>query len=203
MQERSRASTERMIAAATALFLAGGYEAVTASEVARGAGVAVGTIYGRFGNKDGLVKAVQAGLLAQIETAIDALGTSPGWPGAADGVLGVSDWIAALAALLDAHASDLQPIMQHAAIDPSTAEMGRGSYEHLYETFVAALADGREGAASVRGREACGHCFVIAYASFARALGLGTSPDAADRASLPTLTRVLGDMCEAYLAKAC
>jgi AcrR family transcriptional regulator len=55
-QKRSRETGEKLIQAAIALLMEGGLEACTAPAVAQRAGVAVGSIYRRFPDKDGLVK---------------------------------------------------------------------------------------------------------------------------------------------------
>ena len=55
-QKRSRETGEKLVQAAIELLVEGGLEACTAPAVAERAGVAVGTIYRRFPDKDGLVK---------------------------------------------------------------------------------------------------------------------------------------------------
>lgn len=57
-EEQARRTRERIIAAATALFLESGYAATTMPRVARGAGVAVQTVEAAFGTKRDLLKAV-------------------------------------------------------------------------------------------------------------------------------------------------
>lgn len=189
-----------MLASATELFLAGGYEAVTASEVARRAGVAVGTIYSRFVNKDGLVRAVEAGLLSRFEEGVRDLASSPEWTAVPPREV-IATLIRTLARLLADHAPILQPVMKHAAVDPETAALGKSAHERLRTTFLHAaerawpLMHHRDPAGAVDS------CFKIAYATIARALGLGSSPDAADEAGLPKLAADVGEMCEAFLLR--
>lgn len=198
VQGRSRASTDRMLACATTLFLAGGYEAVTASAVAREADVAVGTLYGRFGNKDGLVHAVQQALLLRLQEAVTELEASPEWQAARPEDL-IGTLIRSLAGLLSDHADSLQPIMRQAAFDPETARLGKVGYEHLRTAFLRASERAWPLIRHPDPEDAVESCFTIAYAALARALGLGSSPDVANVEALPKLTGDLVAMCDAYL----
>jgi AcrR family transcriptional regulator len=58
-QERSRKSQERVLTAARDLMAREGHDAVTMATVARVAGVGIGTIYTRFVDRAGLLRAVQ------------------------------------------------------------------------------------------------------------------------------------------------
>ncbi|GJM23319.1 MAG: hypothetical protein DHS20C15_32340 [Planctomycetota bacterium] len=55
LQERSRASTDRVLAATEELLTEKLLEEVTLAEILERAGVSVGAFYARFGNRDGLV----------------------------------------------------------------------------------------------------------------------------------------------------
>lgn len=58
-QDRSRRTQDRIFRAGIALLEQGGPEALTVVAVAGAAGVAVGSVYRRFGDKDGLLFAIQ------------------------------------------------------------------------------------------------------------------------------------------------
>jgi AcrR family transcriptional regulator len=58
-QARSRITRQRVLQAGTALLEEGGTEALTVGAVANRAGVAVGSVYRRFGDKDRLLAALQ------------------------------------------------------------------------------------------------------------------------------------------------
>ena len=60
LQARSRLTQDRIFAAGTRLLENGGPEALTVAAVAEAAGVAVGSVYRRFGDKDRLLGAIQA-----------------------------------------------------------------------------------------------------------------------------------------------
>ena len=60
LQARSRLTQDRIFAAGTHLLENGGPEALTVAAVAEAAGVAVGSVYRRFGDKERLLGAIQA-----------------------------------------------------------------------------------------------------------------------------------------------
>ncbi|MCW8379744.1 TetR/AcrR family transcriptional regulator [Streptomyces justiciae] len=59
LQARSRRSQEAILQAGFALLQEGGPDALTVAAVAERAGMAVGSIYRRFGDKEGLLRAIQ------------------------------------------------------------------------------------------------------------------------------------------------
>ncbi|GAA2219585.1 hypothetical protein GCM10009850_120980 [Nonomuraea monospora] len=59
LQARSRLTQDRILIAGMRLLEEGGAEALTVAAVAEAGGVAVGTIYRRFGGKEGLLGAIQ------------------------------------------------------------------------------------------------------------------------------------------------
>ncbi|WP_448624979.1 TetR/AcrR family transcriptional regulator [Geodermatophilus sp. URMC 64] len=60
LQARSRVTQDRIFVAGTRLLEEGGPEALTVAAVAAAAGVAVGSVYRRFGDKERLLGAIQA-----------------------------------------------------------------------------------------------------------------------------------------------
>lgn len=67
-QRRGADSTQRMIDATVELLAEGGLTAVTVAAVARRAGASNGSLYHRFGDREGLLRAVQDHLLTAMET---------------------------------------------------------------------------------------------------------------------------------------
>ena len=67
VQTRSESSADRMLAATLALLDEGGPAAVTVAAVARAAGTSNGSLYHRFGDRQGLLLAAQARVLGTIE----------------------------------------------------------------------------------------------------------------------------------------
>lgn len=77
-QARSRASLQKVLAAAEHVLAEQGLEAFTVAAVASQAGMSVGAIYRRFDGKDQLLHAVKDQLLTELETSVrDALRSAP------------------------------------------------------------------------------------------------------------------------------
>jgi len=71
-QLRSRESLERILDAAESLIRERGFESTTIAEVVQRSGSSVGSLYGRFDNKLGLLRAVQLRYHARVQNAIFA-----------------------------------------------------------------------------------------------------------------------------------
>ena len=78
-QRRSRESLERVLRAAEELLATRGYDGLTITEVSRHAKASVGSVYGRFENKDALVLEVHRRMLERLTDPI------------VDGVLAIGD----------------------------------------------------------------------------------------------------------------
>ncbi|MFF3373946.1 TetR/AcrR family transcriptional regulator [Streptomyces sp. NPDC002680] len=70
LQERSRRSQQGILDAGYALLEEGGVEALTVAAVAERAGMAVGSIYRRFGDKEGLLLAIQHAFTESLQAEI-------------------------------------------------------------------------------------------------------------------------------------
>ena len=71
-QQRSRDSQERILRAAEALIKSKGFEALTTAEVVRRSRTSIGTLYARFGDKTGLLHAVQERVQSREEAQMRA-----------------------------------------------------------------------------------------------------------------------------------
>ena len=65
--ETQAATRERILETASKLFAAGGFEAATTRDIARGADIAVGTVFNYFPTKEAIVEALAARALAGVE----------------------------------------------------------------------------------------------------------------------------------------
>ena len=81
-QARSQETLERILDAAEALVAEKGFEDATVSEVVRRAGSSVGSFYGRFRDKDGLLYALYERHLEQATATADAALGPARWEGA-------------------------------------------------------------------------------------------------------------------------
>lgn len=70
LQERSRRSQQDILRAGYALLEEGGPESLTVAAVAERAGMAVGSIYRRFGDKEGLLLAIQHSFTENLQAEI-------------------------------------------------------------------------------------------------------------------------------------
>jgi len=129
----ARRNQQQVLDAARDLFIERGIDCPL-EEVAKRAGVGIGTLYRRFGDRDALVKAVLLAALGQSrESAERALGAG------SDGLDGVADY---LREMLDARVSAVIPLALDRLDDPdleAAREASAGAVERLVE---AAHADG-------------------------------------------------------------
>jgi len=123
-QARSRLTQDRIFAASTRLLEEGGPEALTIVAVAEAAGVSVGTVYRRFGDKDRLLLAVQVGFtdrfvpdFARRVSELDVSATSPPAAAIAAAVEGVA-WT------MHDHARLLRVFMLLGLQNPAVLELG-------------------------------------------------------------------------------
>ena len=70
-QERSRATVEAVLAGAVRLFATHGYARTSTNQIARLAGVSVGSLYQYFPNKDAILAALLGRHMAEVERVID------------------------------------------------------------------------------------------------------------------------------------
>ncbi|MGV9709969.1 TetR/AcrR family transcriptional regulator [Gordonia sp. NPDC003424] len=122
--EQARATRERIIIAATSLFVADGYLTTTMSGIAKEAGVAVQTLYLSFGSKGAILKAVFNTALAGTDSPDGIL--EQDWVQA---VLDEADGPAALrlfcasAAEIIGRAAPVFNVMRMAGADPEVAAL--------------------------------------------------------------------------------
>ncbi len=93
--ERGQATREQLIAVATRLFAARGYEGTSIDAVQQGAGVSRGSLYHHFASKDALFEAVLEALEARVGNEVVAAaadGRRTPWPGCAPGASPGSGW---------------------------------------------------------------------------------------------------------------
>lgn len=198
VQGRSRASYERMIAAAESLMAAQGSDEFTLQEVSRKGKVSIGSIYNRFESKDALLHAVQLRVLdrhdakmreriAAARAKADRLETL------------VIALVEAVAETLRENADVLRPLMQRAGIDPKVAVTGKTYYANTANAVKGALlmhvADIRQ-PDPVR---AVDTAYRVLYAAIARYLGFGSAATAAWEGDWDVLKQDLARMIAAFL----
>jgi AcrR family transcriptional regulator len=143
-QRRSRESLERVLKAGERVLADKGYEGFTISEVSRRAKVSVGSVYGRFDNKDALIRAIHLRMMERLTGPEEEFAA-----GVADAALDLATVVArgvhALADNMERERRLLRVFMVRGAVDPSIAAPGSESSRAAGRAFKAAvLARGAE-----------------------------------------------------------
>jgi AcrR family transcriptional regulator len=196
-QGRSKASLERMLAAARELMLERGSEEFTLQEVSERGQVSIGSIYLRFESKDNLVRGV-------IAEALDALRQEESellarlardCPKLAQFVPG---YVEGYAEVLRRHAPLLRMTMERAAFDPLVSAPGK---EHALraenDSTEAMLAHAGEFGGSDH-RIKAQSAYHIIFATLARQLSLGSTGEAVHDYDWSLLKNEMARMCLAY-----
>ncbi|MER6186084.1 TetR/AcrR family transcriptional regulator [Streptomyces sp. NPDC001652] len=138
-QERSRITQRKILDAAGQALSESGWEGMVISKVAAAAGVSVGSVYERFTDKGGLVRAVQRDLLDAVDA--DLRGAFARLERAVQ--IPVRDLIAeavgALAEQLTRHRTVMGPLVLRAATDASLRDRGNATSELAEELFTSLL----------------------------------------------------------------
>jgi AcrR family transcriptional regulator len=119
-QARSRLTQQRILEAGTALLEEGGTEALTVAAVAARAGVSVGSVYRRFGDKDRLIAALQHDMIDQFRADIIRRFA----PQCTEPAVLVASAVAGLAETYQAHERLMRVFLAAGATDPAVARVG-------------------------------------------------------------------------------
>jgi AcrR family transcriptional regulator len=134
-QARSRLTQRRILEAGTALLEEGGTEALTVAAVASRAGVSVGSVYRRFGDKDRLIAALQHGMVDQFRADIIHRFT----PLRTDPTALVASAVAGLTETYQAHERLMCVFMTAGTTDPAVGRVGsEASIDagHVFRKFL-------------------------------------------------------------------
>lgn len=200
-QGRSRASYERMIAAASALMRERGSDDFTLNEVAQRGQVSIGSIYNRFPSKDVLIHVVQEMALAALDADQHALIQSASAKADSLDAL-IKLIVGGLADTLQAHAEIMRPLMGRSTVDPVIAASGKKSYLAVERAVCEALLARRSEIVHPEPERAVLSAYRIMYAAIARYLGFGSAVTAAGEGDWRHLKTDLGRMCSAFLGSA-
>lgn len=197
-QGRSKASLERMLAAARELMLERGSEDFTLQEVSKRGKVSIGSIYLRFESKDNLVRAVIAGSDRDIALAEDAMFAKLK---AECGSLSefVPRFVDAYAEVLRTLAPVLRLSMERAAFDPLVSGPGKARAIAAEEAATAAILEYEAEIAGDDAKTKAESAHHVIFATLARQLSLGSTGESVHSYDWELLKRELGRMCLAYL----
>jgi AcrR family transcriptional regulator len=198
LQGRSKASLERMLAAARDLMIERGNEDFTLQEVSQRGNVSIGSIYLRFESKDNLVRAVLAKGLADLAESEDAMFAQLTRTCTTLAQF-VPQFVDAYAEVLRINAPLLRLAMLRAEQDPLVEVPGKLAGDSALERATQALRQFEHefggSAHAVRARSA----YHIIFATLARQLSLGSTRESVSGFDWEELKRELARMCLAYL----
>jgi AcrR family transcriptional regulator len=197
-QGRSRASLERMLAAARNLMLERGSEEFTLQEVSQRGNVSIGSIYLRFESKDNLVRAVIGASDSEIGGAESAMFEMLRAECASLEVF-VPRYVEAYAEVLKRFAPLLRLSMERASFDPQVSGPGKERANTAAAAATAAILSFKDEIAGPDCETKADAAFRIIFATLARQLSLGSTPESMDSIDWEQLKRELGRMTLAYL----
>jgi len=201
VQGRSKASYERMVAAAEALMVSRGSDDFTLIEVSKQGKVSIGSIYNRFESKDALLHAVQYRVLEQLDAKMEErIGAARAQ--AVDLTSLVIGIVLAEAETLNEFADRMRPLMLRASSDPVVSRTGKNSYADNAKSVKDAMLAYRAEIRQPDPERAVDSAFRIMYASIARYLGFGSATTAAWEGDWKILTEDLARMLAAFLTSA-
>lgn len=192
-QDRSRQSFERVLEAAIEILGEEGFEQLTLASVSQRAGVSTGAIYGRVRGKEELLDAALMRILERVERQQAEMLAGIRAEQSPFDVL-VIRMVDALGEFLKGQANLLRPLMSRAPSNPAVAEVGKESFRKLEAGWSAILLEYRGQIGHPDPAHAVHACFSLAYAAFARYLGLGSAADVAGEGDWDVLKHDLGEM---------
>ena len=200
-QQRSTASTERMLAVAESLLSKHG-ERFTLNEVAKTGKLSMSSVYARFTSKGALVRAVQAQVLADMARAIDA-----GLKRIAAQDVSLRQTIADIVELYaDTHrqrAHLIGTFRLASRYDPELRAAGVAFFAQLRALASSAILEHQSGIEAPEARRMVENVVgVMLYALMAH-LGSGDDQDIPEKQSWSDLQSCLGSMMFAALSSAC
>ena len=142
-QRRSRESLERVLRAAEDLLAARGYDGLTITEVSRRAKVSVGSVYGRFDNKDALIRAIHVRMMERLTGPEEELAAAPDDAGL-DLAAVVDRGVHALADSMDRERRLLRVFMVRGAVDPAISAPGSKASQATGRAFKTAVLGHRD-----------------------------------------------------------
>jgi len=196
-QRRSRESYERVLDAARTLLEENGFEGLTVQEIAARAGVSIGAIYERFGNKESLLRAVHARLMESMSDANEATeATVMSVEGAA---AAIADAVSGIARLMHENRKALRAFMHLGAVDEVISARGSEASIALSKEFKRSLRPYAAEFRHPRPAIALDVAFRIAYSTLARQVMYGPVFESDQRLSWRRLVDELSGACAASL----
>jgi AcrR family transcriptional regulator len=197
-QSRSRASFEKVLAAARTLLVQRSYENFTLADVVSLSGVSLGSIYARVDGKDDLIRVVQARVLEEMNVEEAELFSIERWEGVPLASM-LPGLVYGFAEYLRSNAPMLMAFMHRAPTDELIRRAGQASGERGAKRFEDVLLLRRDEIKHPDPERAAHATYITCYSCFARYLGLGTSPEAAGEGDWELLKEDVLLTCASFL----
>ena len=197
-QKRSQESLERVVEAALQLLAENGFEAFTIQDVSKRAGVSVGAIYARFGNKESLLRAVHREAMESLRPEHDIVAAAAGRPEAKarDVIIAA---VRAVASIFRGNEALLRAFMHLGAVDEEIARRGSDASVDLSMQFAATILVHRSELAHPNPDTAVDIAYRMAYCTFARQVMYGPAFESERTIEWDELVAEVGSACAAYL----
>ena len=196
-QKRSQQSLERVLEASVQLLEDNGFEAFTIQDVSKRAGVSVGAIYARFGNKESLLRVVHRHAMETLRPeheGVEAVDAGP-----ADAREVIVGAVCALAEIFRGNEDLLRAFMHLGAVDDEIARRGSESSVDLARRFEGTVLAHRDELAHPDPETAVDVAYRMAYCTFARQVMYGPEFESDRAISWDDLVAEVGSACAAYL----
>lgn len=197
-QERSRATRDRILEAGEELLAEAGWEGFALAEVSRRADVAIGSIYQRVTNKEGLVRAINDRTVSRLEAENRRFEDSERWRALASGEL-IEEVVREIARQFQHNEALLRALIRYAASDPVMAARGAAASEDLSRRFADLLLTRRQEIAHVDPEEALEVAYAQVYSSLAWRVAWGGGFFSSRPLSWRRFAAGLAQTCRAYL----
>ena len=195
-QERSRASFERVLQAATSLLAEEGYDGFTLAEVSKRAGVSIGSIYARVKSKDDLFYVLQDRYMTGAEDR-PMLQDAAAWSELSAPEL-VRELVREFGEVFHQNEPLLRVFMHRGIVDPNVAARSSVSVSRFHDQVEAILLARRDAIAHDDPELAIDVAFRMA-GTLARQIMYGPTFESHRVIAWDTLVAELGRACTAYL----
>jgi len=196
-QERSRASFERVVQAATALLEEDGYDGFTLAEVSKRANVSIGSIYARVKSKDDLFYVIQDRYMTLTEDR-PRLRDPGAWSGLEPSAL-VVEVVDEIGDLFQVNQRLLRVFMHRGIVDAVVASRSSASVSRVHDEVEAILLTRRAAIAHDDPELAVDVAFRMAWGTLARQIMYGPTFESHRVIAWDTLVAELGRACASYL----
>lgn len=201
-QQRSRDSMERVLDAGAELFEEQGFELLTIQQVSQRAGVSVGAIYARFGNKENLVREIHRHAMASIG-AMNAVLEPGEWMDGLSPDAFVREAVRRESEVFRVYRRLLRASMHLGASDEVVSGRGSDGSRIAARAFKSLLLGRLDGEIAHADPDlAADVCFRMVYSALARQVMYGPTFESERLIEWDELVAELGAACAAYLLKA-